>query len=274
MKKINIVFALASLLFIKDCYSQYSRKDLLASPELIKKMRNVIELIKNDRVIELSENIVYPLERASPLPSITSKESFILYYPILFDSVYKAKLASLIIDTSNAYHELPGQPPGYDFIPFLNGNLWFYKGKIYTIHYDSQKELELIKMLHDEIYERMHSSVIDWKYNRITCRTDKFLIVIDYIGNDLGYRYMSWGKGKKISDKPDIILYNGKWQNIGNDNGPAFSFKNGDWEYRYEDIRVTCGAEEGGLFLLIYQNGIKKVSYKLEKLETIPFDRY
>lgn len=252
--------------FVKDSY--YSERP---DEEVLKQLNNIIELIKFDRVIELSERVAYPLKKMSPLPDINTRKEFILYYPILFDSALKVKLSKLDFDSTNTvYYQPIGWGPRGGTHYRLGGKIWFYKGKITAIHFQSKKELELLNNLNKEIKSILHESVVDWKKNEIICETEKFLIRIDYL-EDRGYRYISWGRNKKISEKPDLILYNGEMEYHGTDGGESYTFKNADWTYVIDNVKVGKG-DGTGLFLKIYQNDIEKANYRSKELDGMPFD--
>lgn len=76
---------LLNVIFITNSMS-YSQVDSTG----VRWFKHIANLVREDRINELSALVSYPLERENPLPDIKSKEAFVLYYPILFDSTFKA----------------------------------------------------------------------------------------------------------------------------------------------------------------------------------------
>jgi hypothetical protein len=62
--------------------------------------------------------------------------------------------------------------------------------------------------------------------------TPKFHVRIDETGDET-YRYASWSKGKTVSDKPDLVIENGKATESG------YVFKSGEYSYICHDGRLT-----------------------------------
>jgi hypothetical protein len=51
------------------------------------------------------------------------------------------------------------------------------------------------------------------------------------MGNN-NYRYASWSIKQKMSEKPDLVITNGKWIPDGSGGNSYFDFKKGDYLYR------------------------------------------
>ena len=250
---IGILFILSSM----NCFSQFNNG---IPEERQKQLETIIDLVRNDQIIELSKKILYPIKRQNPIPDIKTREEFILYYPILFDSTFKAKLTNTIFDSTNTINYYTG------FGLFL-GDIWLFDdGDIMTINYQSTKELELLNKLHTEIEGKIHKSVSNWKKNILVCETEKFLIRIDLLeNNDL--RYISWNKPKTISDKPDLILMKGIQEFQGTMGGITYTFQNQDWTYQIDRVEMAETDDKFGLYLRLYQNGIEKATYKTKEIK-------
>jgi hypothetical protein len=105
-------------------------------------------------------------------------------------------------------------------------------------------EGNLVYQWNDDHFEYMGIATIE------ILETEKFRIQIDIVNNGK-YRYTSWSKGKKMTDKPDLIIDNGikkcwcEWgycdcnetYDGGNDAvlGKRYIFKSGEYEYAYEN---------------------------------------
>jgi hypothetical protein len=250
---IGIIFIISSI----NCFSQTEKG---IPEERQEQLETIIDLVRNDQIIELSKKILYPIKRQNPLPDIETREEFILYYPILFDSIFKAKLTNTKFDSTNTINHYTG-------FGLFRGDIWLYdNGDIMTINYQSSKELELLNKLHTEIEEKIHKSVSNWKKNILVCETDKFLIRVDLLeNNDL--RYISWNKPKKITDKPDLILLKGVQEFQGTMGGVTYTFQNQDWTYQIDRVEMAETDDKLGLYLRLYQNGIEKASYKTKEIK-------
>lgn len=221
------------------------------TPEKIKQINKIVELIKNDNILQLSEMVEYPIKRPNPIPNINSKEEFILYYPILFDDFFKQALIETKFNNENVVDNSRG-------LGLLYGDLWLNEnGKIITVNYTSSAEVSLQKTLIDETKSVMHKSVSKWKENIIVCETDKYLIRVDILDDD-SYRYASWNKPKKISDVPDMVLFHGEQEFQGTMGGVTYTFKNKDLSYVIDDVRMCEYKRNCGLFLRISKDDVVK----------------
>jgi hypothetical protein len=230
------------------------------TPENIAQINKIVALIKNDDVLQLSEMVEYPIKRPNPIPDINSKEEFILYYPILFDDFFKQALIKTKFTHENVVDNSRG-------LGLLYGDLWLNeKGKIMTVNYSSSAEVTLQKKLIDETKSVMHKSVNKWKENIIVCETDKYLIRVDMLDDD-SYRYTSWNKPKTISEKPDLVLFNGEQEFQGTMGGVTYTFKNSDWVYIIDDVHMCEYEKNCGLFLRISKDEVLKSEYKCKWLK-------
>ncbi|MBL7993937.1 hypothetical protein JNM05_01065 [bacterium] len=182
--------------------------------------RRIVRLIKEDRVAELATMVRYPLGRPDPLPSISSENDFILYYPVLFDSVVRKEITNLNVE------DVFEQYGNYSV-----GDIWICDGKIYGIYYTSEQEKSLQLKVENEIRNRIYPELKEWKEHILTWDANNLVVRVDWISKDSGYRYAIWPKGRSISEKPDLILYNGKSEPHGNMGSITYTFKNGHWSY-------------------------------------------
>jgi hypothetical protein len=97
----------------------------------------------------------------------------------------------------------------------------------------------------------------EFKSNFKVYEAGKNLIRIDIMDDDK-YRYAAWPLGHKISEKPDLILYNGVWEIEGSGGWWSVTFKNSNWTYVVQDIPLD------GLKLEVY-NGNEDFSYPLKE---------
>jgi hypothetical protein len=220
----------------------------------------IVDLIKNENISQLSDLIKYPLKRPNPIPNIENRNAFILYYKILFDSDFKKKITNAVYTTNNTIDR-------YDGFGLFQGDIWINEnGFITAINHNSDSEKILKKALDDETKRIINPIVSKWKDNIIVCKSDKFLIRIDLL-DDNSIRYVSWSTSKKISDKPELILNKGVLEFQGTMGGETYTFKNGDWTYIVDNVRMCETAEKCGLFLRLINNGIEKNKIKLNEIK-------
>lgn len=240
----NLVISVIAVLFLSlTCQGA-------TDPFIVKRYRQIVKLIEAGNAKELSKLIAYPMSRQNPLPDIANAAEFVSYYKVLFDKAFKDLLKQYddnVIVESNGSYGLTGE--GLNGIIF-HGEIWINdNGKIVAINYSSDEEQQLKQALKEKIKKEMHPEVKDWKENMLVARSEKILIRID--DTEKGLRYSCWSKGKKMIDKPDIVLYNGIEDFHGSMGGWSWTFKSGDWTYVVDNVQI-CGddkASDCGLFL-------------------------
>jgi hypothetical protein len=220
----------------------------------------IVDLIKNEKISQLSDLIQYPLKRPNPIPNIENKDAFILYYKILFDSDFKKKITNAVYTTNNTIDR-------YDGFGLFQGDIWLNEnGYITAINHNSDSEKLLKKALDDETKRFINPILSTWKENIIVCKSDKFLIRIDLL-DDNSIRYVSWSMSKQINDKPDLILNKGIMEFQGTMGGVTYSFKNGDWTYIIDEVKMCETDDKCGLFLRLLNNGVEKNTIRLKEIK-------
>lgn len=216
-------------------------------------IKATIALIRQNRVALLAGRVVYPLVRQNPLPDITNRKEFAFAYPMLIDSalrraLFRLKLADLF------QHEGEWS--------YGEGDVWFDSdGKIIAINYSSPAERRRKDSLTEETYRVLYPGIAHWDKNVLVCRVGKRLIRVDDMGDDL--RYISWGAGKTISDKPDLVLFKGVKETDGTLGSYTITFKSGPWTYTFDYTAVADSGDDfpAGLFLNVLKNGKKVARY-------------
>lgn len=167
-----------------------------AAAQAWKNIRGTIQLIRQDRVSDLAGHVAYPLTRENPLADIRTRKQFGRAYDMLFDSTLKKALFRL---KAEDIFEHDGN------WSYGEGDGWFDPdGKINTINYSSLAERWRKDSLTAETYRRLYPGIGHWNRNVLVCKEGKRLIRVDEVGDSL--RYIAWGAGKTISDKPDLVL--------------------------------------------------------------------
>ncbi len=218
-----------------------------AAAEAWRNIKTTIRLIRQDRVATLAGRVAYPLRRENPLPDIKTRKEFGQAYTILFDSTLKTALAGL---KSSDLFEHEGQ------WSYGGGDVWFDPdGKIIAINYSSPAEQRRKDSLTAETYRLLYPGIAHWKRNLLVCKVGKRLIRIDEVGDDL--RYIAWGAGKTISDKPDLVLFKGVQKVDGTLGSYTITFSNGPWTYSFDYTALADSGDDYafGLYLLVLKDG-------------------
>lgn len=225
-------------------------------------LKKIIELVKNDDIQQLANLIKLPLNRPDPIPNIDTKESFVFYYSTLFDKNFK----QMLIDTSQSFSDIIVDPYEYS-VGFHRGDIYLTEnGLIECINYMSLSEIELQQKLKNETLSRMHASIKNWKKSILVLKSENFQIRVDLM-EDNSLRYISWSGTKKISDKPDLILFNGVQEFQGTMGGVTYTFRNGDWSYVVDYVAICGDAENCGYFLNLLQNDKEMKSIKMTRIK-------
>jgi len=252
---LNCTICVSIFLFaISDC-----RADI--PPKIVKRFKQIIKLIKEDKVNELAALTEYPLKRENPLPDIPNVSGFISYEHILFDDAFKKKILlyndSVIFEHHGGYGLVGG--------PF-DGDIWIDEnGKITSVNYSSKKEIELRKKLTEKIQSQIYPGVNSWDENVLVARSENLLIRIDH--TQKGIRYVSWSKQRPTSEKPDLILFDGVEEAEGTEGGWTWTFKNGEWTYIVDDVEMCETPKNCGLFLTLTFNGSTKSTIRLHEIK-------
>ncbi|WP_293787231.1 hypothetical protein [uncultured Pedobacter sp.] len=218
MKKTFLVFL---LLFTN--YFIYAQE-----PTLDKKYRSVvadfIKVVKSGNIQKLSIKITYPLNRAYPIPPIKNQQEFVKRYKEVFDDNLTEKIV-------NSKPERDWSDVGWRGIMLLRGDLWLdTDGKLVAVNHQSKLEAKEQARLINVEKKNVHPSIANFEQPVLVFETAQYRIRIDDLGND-NYRYASWPVKSKMSDKPKLILTNGKFKPDGSGGNHNYQFKSGDYVY-------------------------------------------
>lgn len=252
MKKRIIYFAI--LIF----YSQLTFSQDL-KPEYQKFVKSFIANVKSNNKEGVAAFISFPLGRDYPIPAVKNKADFIKRYDQIFDNTLKNEIIKS--DPAKDWSEV-----GWRGIMLGSGDIWIdTNGKLITINYQSQYEIDLKNKIISQEKTKLHPSIAKFKTPLYVLETSKFRIRIDDLGND-NYRYASWSLKNTQADKPDLVITNGKWISDGTGGNSHFDFKKG--AYLYQCFIVVLGTSESPpATLTIFQNG-KKILYQDAKVIT------
>lgn len=233
------------ILFIGITVQSMSGQDL--KPEYQKFVKKFIDNVKNDRKEAVAEAIKYPLKRDNPIPSIKNKTEFVKRYDEIFDAKLKAEISK-----SNAAKDWSEM--GWRGIMLNQGTLWMdTDGKVFSISYQTKAEKDLKTKLIAAEKSKLHPSIAKFEAPEVILETSKFRVRIDDLGND-NFRYASWSIKQSMSEKPDLIITNGKWFHDGTGGNHHYDFKKGNFLYQCY-ITVLGTKDSAPATLTIYQNG-------------------
>ena len=230
MKKIQLYLLLILLFISTSCFSYPPE----INDDLKLKVKNLITLFKSRNVEAISNQINYPLDRKSPIPSVNNKQEFKLRFNEIFDSTLINMISKSKI---SQWSEV-----GWRGIMLDNGQVWIdsYSGKIIAVTYQSDFEKQQMQQLIQKEKDKLFSSLKIFERPKYKIQTKHFYIRIDELkGNK--FRYASWKIGSIESTKPNIILENGILEHEGTYGNHFITFKNG--EYKYIVYRSFIGEE-------------------------------
>ena len=195
-------------------------------------VRNFIETVKTKNKDKICSLVRYPLTREYPIPEVKNKNELLKR----FDEVFDIKLVNLILKSKV---NTDWSDVGWRGIMLFDGEVWLdFDGKLIGVNYQSQfekkKKEELIKIQRNSL----HESLRVFKSPVCILETSKYRIRIDDMGNNK-FRYASWRLQQNISEKPEMLLLDGKVEFDGSGGNHSYIFKSG--KYKYE-----CGIVEMG----------------------------
>ena len=194
-----------------------------------------INCIKNENIEQLKNKVVYPLKRENPLPAINNAEEFQKSYDLLFYTSLKDKIiGSDIQDDWSAV--------GSRGIMFNNGILWLnQEGQLIALNYQSEEEAAIKVGIISKNKLNIHESLRNFANSAYVLHTKKFIVRIDKMA-DGQYRYASWTANADMTQKPDLVLFNGKMSFDGSGGNHSYQFKNGI--YTYEVFVFVIGEDD------------------------------
>lgn len=206
-----------------------------------------ISCVKNDGKAGLAKRTTFPLRRTYPVPDIKNNRDFIMrYHKILDDSLIK------IIVNSNPAKDW--HSAGWRGIMLLNGILWLDEdGQLTAVNYESEAEKSRRNTLIKKEKQSLYKSIKTFSSPVVQITTDSLKIRIDDLGNR-NYRYASWPVKSKMSEKPSLVLVNGKNIPEGSGENHRFEFKTGDYVYDCE-IEPMRPDNTPPASLVVYKNG-------------------
>jgi hypothetical protein len=210
-----------------------------------KAVSDFIDCIKNQRKEELASKVSYPFNREYPIPPIKNAKEFLERY----DEVFDKKLIEMIVKSDPAKD---WSAVGWRGIMLLNGELWLDEnGKLIAVNHQSNAEAKKNKKLVKTDKKELHESIKKFRKPVLVMETSKFRVRVDDLGEG-NYRYASWKLESEMSEKPDLIIENGKFIAEGTGGNHKYEFVNGDYKYEC-DIVVLGEKNSPPAYLNVYK---------------------
>jgi hypothetical protein len=199
---------------------------------------------------KISSMVNYPLAREYPIPEVKNKNELLKR----FDEIFDNKLMTLILKSKikTDWSEM-----GWRGIMLLDGVVWLNTtGELIVVNYQSQFEKKKKEGLITVQRNSLHESLRNYKRPVCILETSKYRIRIDDMGNEI-FRYASWKLQQSMSEKPEVVLLNGKVEFDGSGGNHSYIFKSG--EYIYECGIVEMGEDDAPPAYLSITKGGKNI---------------
>ncbi len=211
--------------------------------------KKILNLINQNKVVELAELVNYPLQRPSPVPDIQNEKEFVAYFPTLFDAKFKKmipKFSQKEVLVRNGMFGMVGE--------VFTGEIWYDESGIYSVNYNSDREMTFEKTINEKLRSIIHESLKEFDSNILMLKSKNLEVRIDYT-KEGKYRYASWSKGKPISLMPDLVLFS-KEANF--DGQPSYVFNNKNWTFTITEAFECEDCDMQDRILILEENGIEK----------------
>jgi len=219
------------------------------SPQYQNMVNDIIGVFATGQKEKIADLFVYPIPMQYPNPDILTEEELIRR----FDEVFDDKLLN-DISASDASDDKVWSAVGWRGIMFYGGDVWInYEGKIIKVNYVTTTQQEKVAQLISLQKETLHVDLKSFLRPIFEDDIGQYHIRIDLMEGH-SYRYASWSKGKRISQKPDIIVMNGTITYEGTGGDLYYKFLNGSYEYRFSVFYVGTEDTPPGR-LVVLKNG-------------------
>lgn len=210
----------------------------------------VSSIVKGDKK-QLASLCIYPIRRTYPLHDIENGKQMEAYFDVMFDKTFRKRMESI---TANDWDNA-----GWRGYTVGSGELWVYDS-LYAVNYSSPEEQRMLRARVQTDLKSINASLRGKGWKPYSCYkdcTDGSVIRIDVKGDDeRDYRLAKYGKGRKPSDMPDVLMYgtvsiNGSmsycYHEFCNEQGDSISFgdifydagDDGTIEMDWKDGRMT-----------------------------------
>lgn len=243
--KTKLIFIIAIIAYSFTSFSQNPKEGYAIG-------KRILDLINQNKATELAELVNYPLQRPSPIPDIQNEKEFVAYFPTLFDAKFKKiipKFSQKEVMATNGMFGMVGE--------VFTGEIWYDESGIYSVNYNSDREMALEKALNDKTKATIHPSLKDFESNIVMLKSKNLELRIDYT-KDAKCRYASWSKGKPLSQEPDLVLFGNQEISDAHPPFPFYVFKNKNWKYIVTEEFECEDCDILDRMLILEENGVEK----------------
>ena len=233
-----------------------------------------MKIFSNGDKAELAASIVFPIPRPYPIPAIERSEFPDRYHEVFDETLTRAILGSTLSDwvpvfqtnhrsTTEWLDSSFSQDSGLVLARSIQlgsdqGTLLKleYSGKVSFVYYQSEFEKEevdrLLKLRDTLIHEDrrgLHTKLHEFESPVLEWETNTYRIRVDHLGSDT-YRYSAWKIYAPRSDRPDLVLDNGRiighhdtalcGPECGAGEGAVYGFTNQEYLYEVDAGHCYC----------------------------------
>jgi len=224
--------------------------------EYLSLVKDFISLVENNDIKKLAEKVSYPLKRENPIPPVENSEAFSNQFNEIFDD----ELIKIIVESDPVKD---WSAVGWRGLMLKQGDIWLsHEGQLIAVNYQSDFEKQQKARLISEEKSSLHSSIENFSKPSVILKSESYQIRIDEM-KDGQYRYASWKVNSKMSEKPDIILKNGKVIFEGSGGNHYYEFINNNYKYICQIYRM--GEDDTPpARLIVFENGVDIISQECD----------
>ncbi len=199
-----------------------------------KNIINIVEkfktLIATNNPHIISKYVKYPFNIGDNCPDIQNKEEFVQNFDIIFDSLLTTQIMASDINLWNFNEK---QNVIFYDSPYVQLST---DGYLMDIEYTAKRTQNNKKCVLEE-KSKIYPSLKKYQKNLYTLKTYDHIYRIDLTNKGLSattYRLAIWKKEQKMSEKPLIIINNGKLKLYGSANNEKYIFEDKEISYIVE----------------------------------------
>jgi hypothetical protein len=183
----------------------------------------LIQFLRKADKASVAKLVRYPLKRLDPLPPIRNEKEFVQNYEDFFDAETIPRIEAGAKDIWSSWR---GTAIG-------TGLIWIDSGKIIAINLTTNRQTAAATAARASL----HPTARNYDIALFTCATKNYQLRIH---DEAGVvRYFSWKAGQPLSTKPDLVL-TGQQELHGNGGNATYTFKNGDYLYRVDEVAICA----------------------------------
>ncbi|WP_010252597.1 hypothetical protein [Myroides injenensis] len=233
------------LLFLLIASQSIAQENQLRD-DTLEQVERLILLFKSNDKEAISMYIDYPLPLKYPIPSIETKEEFI----VRFEQVFDRNMTEVIGNsTSDDWSTV-----GWRGTMFNNGDLWINEsGKIIKVNRQADGVERWRQSLIAQDKKKLHPSINHFIEPIAIMESSKYIYRIDQISED-AYRLAAWKKNQLMIDTPLFTLLEGKMDVEGSMGNRVLTFYDKKKEEQLTILLDNAGEAPEDTVLFIYKD--------------------